>query len=288
MTPERYEQIAKAVESKAALPGRPPDLIIFNDCAPAKLPPSGRLVLVNSWSGDLPVTVSGQLESPQLFLTPRPHPMTQHINLQGSHLTKASRLTLREPCRVLAATADGDPLILHIEQQDRQMVCLAFDVLDSDLPFRNAFPLLLRNIVAFMHEEAPTWLKPEFRIGEPVQPSRPLPAGGEPSRVTLATLRDGKMQDVPLTIQDRRFSFIDTGRPGALKLGVNEDWSFAAINLADAGESHIEPRASADDPTQKLQLSRRLLGSMPWVGLTLLALIVIALEWMTYHHRWTE
>ena len=45
---------------------------------------------------------------------------------EGAHLAKASRITLHDPARVLALTAEGDPLIVLFEHPDRQCLVLAF------------------------------------------------------------------------------------------------------------------------------------------------------------------
>lgn len=289
MTPERYEQAAAAVRS--ATPDQPapikaPDLIVFNACTPKALPPSGRFVFVGSMPSELPAASVGTLDTPQIFLAPRPHPLTQHITLQGARLAKAQKLTLREPARVLAHSADGDPLVILFEQPDRQSLVFAFDVLESDLPFRNAFPLLLRNAVAFMHEDAPSWLQPRYPIGGRVEPLRPLPP--DLKSVTLNVQRDAKPDTVELPITDARFAFTDTGRAAALRLMIAGEPVSSAITLTDPRESRIDPAPAADDPAAKLMLSRKLLGTMPWVMLAALAAAIIALEWMTYHFRWTE
>ena len=42
------------------------------------------------------VTASAPLDAPQLFIAPRPHPLTQYINLQGVRVAHAKRITLNE------------------------------------------------------------------------------------------------------------------------------------------------------------------------------------------------
>jgi hypothetical protein len=289
MTLERYEEMSPVLASPAAVASSPiklPDLVIFNNCAPKSLPPAGRFVLINGWPQDIPAAVTGTLEMPRLFLASRPHPMMQHVTLQGARLAKASRVTLREPVRVLAHSAEGDPLMLLVEQPNRQTLCLAFDVLDSDLPFRNAFPLLLRNAVAYFQDESPSWIRPEFHVGELIEPVRALPSGL--TSVTLGIQRDGKNEDRTLAVERGRFVVADTGRPGSLRVKIGEEWSYAAISLADGDESRIEPLLSAEDPAKKLVLSGRLVGALPWIALAGVAALVVALEWLTYHLRWTE
>jgi hypothetical protein len=140
-----------------------------------------------------------------------------------------------------------------------------------------------------MHEEAPAsggWLKPGYRIGEVARPLKPLPE--TLTTATVGVLRVGEIDERSLPVSDGSFAFVDTGEAGAIRFGIGEDWSYAAINLADSAESRIAPVTAAADAAATLHLSRRFLGSMPWIGLTVLALLVVSLEWLTYHFRWTE
>jgi hypothetical protein len=210
----------------------------------------------------------------------------QHITLQGAGLAKAHKVTLKGPARVLAQSGEGSPLIFLVEQPERQALCVAFDVLESELPFRNAFPLLLRNAVSYMHEEAPSWLRAGYALGETVKPLRTVPAGVK--EVDLAVQRDGKREDVRAPVVSGSFAFAETGRAGALRLMVGDEASFAAMNIGSADESRIGPVAKGEDPHEKLGLSKRWLGGMPWTLLACVAALGVVFEWLTYHLRWTE
>jgi von Willebrand factor type A domain/Aerotolerance regulator N-terminal len=293
MSLDQYEALAAATAGASGqAPITPPDLVIFNNCSPPSLPAARHVIYLNAWPEQLQAPAAGSLEAPQLFLAPRPHALTDHVTLQGARLTKARKVTLAESggARVLAQTAAGDPLIVLFEHPDRQSLCFAFDILDSDLPFRNAFPLMLRNAVAFMHEDAPPYLPPEVRIGETVRPARPLPLGATTAQ--LAVLRDGATREAPTPVSDRSFTFTDTASAGAIRLIAGEETSFAAISLADGAESRIAPIVLPpdQDPAVRLSLSRGLLafGGVPWVTLVLLVTALVVLEWLTFHFRWTE
>jgi hypothetical protein len=289
LSPAAFDELVPALASPAlrsSLPTPPPDLVILNNCAPKSLPPSGRFLLVNAWPEGLPVTRGDELKSPQLFLAAKPHPLMQHITLQGARLLRAQKLTLSSPARVLAHTADADPLVVLLEEPGRQIVALAFDVLESDLPFRNAFPLLLRNTVAYFQEEAPTRLRPEYSVGAPIELTRALPP--EVASVELGVLQGGKTRTQTVPAANAGAALADTSRPAAIRLKVGDEWSYAAINLADAGESRIAPVAAAADPARTLMLSGRLLGGLPWIALATVATVLVAFEWLTYHFRWTE
>lgn len=291
LAPEQYEHAVAAASRTTDAGGPPqlraPDLVIFNNCAPPALPASGRFVFLNAWPKEIPAAASGRLELPQLFLSSRAHPLTQHISVQGVRLAAAQRITLPPGLTVLAHTADGDPLMFLAEDPGRRSLCLAFSVLESDMPFRNAFPLLLRNAVAHLHAEAPSWLRPEYRIGEPVRPARPIP--GLVTSVELTVLHaDADSGPRTLQVEDGSFRYTGADRPGALRLSVGDERALASVSIGDPAESLIAPIASAEDPATVLVLSGRLLGTMPWLGLAMAASLLVALEWLTFHFRWTE
>jgi hypothetical protein len=281
---DQFEGALAAAEKSDSL--RSPDLVIFNNAAPKKLPPRGDFVFINAWPDDLSAKVEGDLEAPQLFIAPKAHPLTQYLNLQGVRLAKAKRVNLQDRATVLAHSADGDPLVFLHEQPDRRSLCMAFDVLESDLPFRNAFPLLLRNAVAHLHSEKESWIKPEYRIGETVEPLRAIPTSAKP--IELATARQGKIEPLQIELNDGRFRWDGTISSMPLRCTIGEEVAFAAVNLADANESRIAPAERSADVAEQLVLSGRLFGAMPWIGFAAIALGLIALEWLTYHFRWTE
>jgi|GEM_PF-3028410 len=262
-----------------------PDLVIFNGWTPEKLPSQGRFVVINNCPAELGTTTS-ELPEPSLHLVPRAHPLTQHITLQGAKVAKAQKITLKQPARVLANSADGDPLLFLVDQPSRQVLCLAFDVVSSDLPFRNAFPLLLRNTVSSMHEDAPSWLRESYAIGDTVRPLRALPANT--TTIPAKLLHAAKQEDLSLPVTTSSFAFTNTAAPGALRVEVGGESSFAAINIGDEHESRIAVAPATEDPSEKLGLTRGLLGALPWTMLACVAAVGVVFEWLSYHLRWTE
>src|SRR5690606_11046830 len=97
------------------------------------------------------------------------------LEFAGAAIGSAPRLEARQGATALVTSADGDPLILHAREPGRESLIIAFDVLETDLPFRNSFPLLLRNAVIGLVSEQTSWTPAQIRIGEAVRPLRPLP-----------------------------------------------------------------------------------------------------------------
>ena len=262
------------------------DLIIFNNCKPQTLPDAGAFVFVNTWPADVPAKVLGPLTHADLLLARRDHPLVQYISLGAVRLARAREVDLLERGTVLARTTAGAPLIFLCQQPNRRMLCLAFDVLESDLPFRNAFPMLLRNALVHLVSEQTAWVHRQYRIGDVIEPVRPLPEGVTEINVSRPQGDDIAGQSVP--VRGGSFLFGQTGEPGPLRFTIGDDVAYAAVNLADAGESRITPVVAPQDPTERLALTERLFGTVPWLALAVAAMLLVGIEWLTYHYRWTE
>src|SRR5262249_30342586 len=135
----------------------------------------------------IPAKIVGDIEHPELSVVQREHPLCRYVSAAAASLARARRVELPERATVLAQAADGAPLIFLCEQPDRTSLCIAFDVMESDLPFRNAFPLLLRNAVGYLASQQAAWVRDQYQIGDIVEPLRPLPAGVQ--QIGVARLR---------------------------------------------------------------------------------------------------
>jgi hypothetical protein len=270
---------------------RPPDrrdfdLVIFNNCRPKTLPNAGRFVFVNEWPEDVPARTVGQLTQPELLLAQRDHPLVRHLSIGAVRLTRAREVDLTRRATVLARTTEGAPLIFLCEQPDRQMLCLAFDVLESDLPFRNAFPMLLRNAVVHMVLEQDAWVRAQYRIGETIEPLRPLPETVQ--RVAADRPRAATAAAQPVPVRNGSFLFPDTDTAGPLRFSIGDEVAYTAVNLSDVQESRNAPVAAPRDPAERLALTDRLFGTVPWLALAIAATLFVCIEWLTFNYRWTE
>lgn len=263
-----------------------PDLTIFNNCVPQRLPEKGTFVFVNEWPADVPVRVIGKLEQPEVRVAAPAHPLTRYVNFGGARLASAKRVDLLDRATVLAYSADEAPLIFMHQSPTRQILTLAFDVLDSDLPFRNAFPMLLRNVVPHLVARQSEWLNSQYQAGDIIRPIRLLPA----STTEIAVVRLGQEDagEQVIAVRDGSFGLANTQAHGPLRFEIGDEMAYTAVNLADNDESNIRPMPAKVEPTEQLQLSGRLLGMVPWFVLALAATALVVLEWLTYNYRWTE
>ena len=159
-------------------------------------------------------------------------------------------------------------------------------MLESDLPFRNAFPMLLRNAVVHLVLDRDAWIRSQYRIGDAIEPLRPLPE--DLQRITVARPRAQNVAEQPVTVRGGSFLFTDTGAAGPLRFTIGNEIAYAAINLTDVQESRNVPILATQNPAERLALTDRLFGTVPWLALAIAATLLVCIEWLTFHYRWTE
>jgi VWA domain-containing protein/aerotolerance regulator-like protein len=262
------------------------DIVIFNNCKPAALLGKGSFIFINQYPSEFVSHAAGTIERPLLTISQRDHPITRYLELGAVTVARAARLELRERATILAQSAEGNPLIFLLQEPDRTSLCIAFDVMDTDMPFRIAFPLLLRNAIAFLSSQGAAWVLDQYRIGEVIESLRPLPDGV--AGITAAHLTQAKVAEQTVPVIDGRFLFDETRRAGPIRFEIGEATAYTAVNLADESETRIAPTKASQSPEERLALSQRFMGLAPWLALALAATTLIGLEWLTYHFRWTE
>ena len=280
LTPEQYTQLGTLRDEA--------DLTIFNNAPPENGTPVGPALFVNRWPEDLPAQRVGDAAATRMEVAWADHPLMRHLNFRAATLALARSIELldNKSTAVLARSADGAPLIFLDQTPEHRALCLAFNVLDSDLPFRNSFPILLRNAVTYFVSEQTPWVLSHYRIGESIESLRPIP--DDVTEVMLSGLQSEGMTADVISVRQGRFRFDATHRPGPLRFLVGEEYAYTAVNLTDAHESRIAPVPPVEPVQSRLMLSDQLAGTIPWLALACAGMVLIAVEWLTYHFRWTE
>jgi len=258
-------------------------LIIFDAYVPvAASLPSGNLLYIAPPRSTQYFTVTGTVEQP----VPRPvdpeDPLLSHVNLAEVGILDAAHISLPDwarPVIVGYAGSEAVPLLLSGERDGRRIAVLAYDLRRTDMPLQVAFPLLLANLTA--------WLAPGSVGGLPTQVapgagvSLSVPPGIEEVGVTRP---DGT--GVSLVPGTGQLVFADTAKLGVYEIawGQAERARFA-VNFFSPQESQVQPAqvlpglASGGDPRDESpQAARR----EWWRPLALVALALLAVEWLLY------
>ena len=181
--------------------------------------------------------------------------------------------------------ADGTPLLLAGEIDGRQVAIFTFDVHRSDLALQIAWPVLMANLLDWFAPQSLLDARAGLVVGEALQLQPP--PGAEALRVRTP---DGALRELELA--RRPLLFTGTQQPGIYTLEVLEGGAVTrsqsfAVNLFDPAESDILPREMlVFGPADVAPGGSEEQGQLEfWPLLALLALLILALEWVVYQRR---
>lgn len=252
------------------------DLYVYDGALPSSLPNAPLLVL-NPPAGSF--GAGGEL-TPGEFLPPRGgEPLLEFVSLADVAIAKTRALTVPAWGHAVLEAA-ATPLIYAGERNGQRVVVIGFDLHQSNLPLRPAFPILMQNIVG--------WLLPgreaDVRALAPGEPLTLRPAPQVES-VTVTTPSGASISVAP---PDPPRPFTATDEPGLYvvreRVGGKESRSFFVVNppplesaLAGADSLPVTVTTAATDgglPTGRREL---------WPALAWLALLILAAEWWVYN-----
>jgi hypothetical protein len=156
------------------------------------------------------------------------------------------------------------------------MAALAFDVLESDLPLRIAFPLLMSNTLRWLAGERPDSAS-SVSAGETVTLAEnerisPEPLIAPPTKPAAA-------------ISTRVFQ---PQRNGYYAIMAGDSTRWLAVNTFSAVESDLRGSGGDAVASAPIHAPESFAGLPPWQWLSLAALVLFTTEWWLFHRRKTE
>jgi von Willebrand factor type A domain/Aerotolerance regulator N-terminal len=262
------------------------DTIIFDGATPAQ-PPRTHAFYIDPRGPGAPVKIEGEMKQPGFDKLDRKHPTIRFIALDDVNIARGRKLVPEQGDKVVGAAAEG-PLFVAGQRGGFKFAALGFDLRESDLPLRIAWPLMLLDTINWFTEEDAQYLS-SFRTGDVWR----VPIATSASQATLKR-PDGESELVP--VHEGRAVYLGQ-RAGFYELTAAQvdpaappfTTSFAA-NLLDEDESKI-------GPVDKIEVDGKPAGELGtfhvgvrreiWIYLLLIAVMITALEWATYHRRVT-
>jgi hypothetical protein len=265
---------------------RDADITICLGVVPDGLPPRGNLILMDTpVPAFLPATEIARDEKPSVWDWDREHVLNRYLNYRDLPIPPARILRLSAG-EALVSSLDG-PLVSAFDLADRRVVHIGFDMTAELFPFRLAFPMLLRNAIAWFESEEDVLFEPTYAPGATITPLRRI---ADPAP-TVTFLRGDAPVEVALEPREGRFYFADTDEPGAYVFRIDERNHPAAVNVFDPRESAIAPTELHQDAAGNVSAGtahRSLFNRDLWALLAALGLALWTLEWVTFHRRLTE
>lgn len=255
------------------------DVIVLDRVPLAAAPTRGGYLLFDALGPDGPAQATGTLCTPAITRWDSTHPVLAHVNLGDLQISQARGMQPAEQARSIAE-AGSVPVMVVQDTPGLRMVACGLDLLDTDLPLRVAFPLLLRNAVDWLSAVSGADRVMSVRPGAPL---RALVKNDE-AVVELALPDRRRVQLTPL---NGEAVFPDTNRVGVYEMRTGELMRRWAVDMRDPEESNLLPRGKLEVGGRPITGHEQLpLGMKPvWPWLALLALAVLLVEWHLYHRR---
>ena len=281
------------------------DVIVFDQVTPAEMPRANALYLDPRGPGS-PVKVEKEIVQPGFDKIERKHPIVRFTALDQVNIARGHKLKPEAGDKVIGASYDGAILVAGT-RAGYKFVALGFDVRESDLPLRVAWPVLLLNTINWFTDEDASYLS-SFRTGDVWR----IPVGAQGHEATM-TLPGGAKEQVP--VHEGRAVYLGQ-RSGFYELavavagGAPKDPKDAPAraptgdqSLTQAGgtvrfaANLLDDTESAIAPAEKLTVDGKDAGTVEgfhvgvrreiWILLLLAAVLMTAIEWATYHRRIT-
>ena len=325
MTPAEYENASKTAE-----------VVIFDRFSPTTLG-DGNYMFIYPPKTDNPTddsatnpvltwNIGESLETPIITDWERTHPILQHVHLENVLIGKAYEVTPPSTAQILARSFESPVLFIDVTP-NRKIVFSAINILESDLPLRIAFPVVIANTLQWFQQDQ-GMQEYHLHTGEVLRykiESEPIPdtetnvenddTSESTQKTVLITGPEEKTWDV--AVENDEMLFDQTQQAGFYKLSLsnepapdnqekpaadNQDELAAdneetdepvqswAVNLASETESHI----GITDGIEDLLADSEVIGGgsffryPPWIYLVFLAVILTVVEWFLYQRRRIE
>ena len=245
---------------------------VFDEFAPPA-PPSKPSLIVGMPGGTQNVSwlppPTGIVERPAFTASAENHPVMKYLSLHDVSISRATEVDASRA--TVLASSGGTPLIAASPATSigPRWILLTFSLRASDFPMHESFPLFIDNALAWFGRERLALRRSTGIVEVPVSNAQIAGPGGAtvPSRSYL----------------DRTvFEARDPGLYVAIKDGQRQ---YIAVNFMSRQYSNINHPAL--NWATEFHSSGRIMKHEAWFYLLLLAVVLLGLEWFTYHRRIT-
>jgi hypothetical protein len=256
------------------------DAVIFDRFAPEAVPSAPALYLGLQPGDAAPLEVRGAIERPTFDRVEAKHPLLRFTALRDVNVARAALAKPGPGDRVVAGDPRG-PLIVAGEREGRRFVALTFDVRESDLPLRVAWPLLVLNVVDW-------FTGGDSAVASSTSVGRST-AIELPENVARARLHGPDGGEREIAVMEGKLTFTPQ-RAGFYRVVFDGGERIVAANLSERTRRDLAPQPElvvGEAVAARPAVREPGLQRAPWVLLAAFALLIVCVEWITYHRRWT-
>ena len=259
-------------------------IVIFDRFNPPTLGDGNYVIIYPPKNSDAPASwkIGAPLETPIITDWERTHPILRHVHLENVQIGEAYHVTPPATAEVLARSFE-DPVLFVEVTPNRKIVFAAIDILQSDLPLRIAFPVIIANTIQWFQGSSGI---EEYHLhtGEVLTWKAHGDGTDLPMTVTITGPGDRTWKTA---VERGEILFDRTEIAGFYTLKIGDNEKMWAVNLADESESHIGVDTAVEGLlAEHVTLSgSSLLRYPPWVYLVFLAAVLSVVEWFLYQRR---
>jgi hypothetical protein len=252
-------------------------LLIFNGVQPPPLQ-RGNYWLINTVPQDDRLLTQGRVAQPQVIDWKREHPLLRFVDLAELRIEEALVLKPQAGAQSLV-DGDGYSLMSLIEQPSLRIVTLGFDLMQSDLPLRVAFPVLLHNLLQWVSPDADGLASGMVRAGTPYPIFFDAP-------VEQVAVRDPRGKEQVYEVQGNPWIFSGAQQVGVYILRFGETRRYLTVSLLDESESDIDPADALPSLTPAADMrefqAAGIVETPLWPYLLLGAVAIVFAEWYVW------
>ncbi|MCS6862924.1 MAG: hypothetical protein NZT92_21680, partial [Abditibacteriales bacterium] len=255
------------------------DVVLFDNFVPSALP-SANYMLINAAGPGTPVQRIGTFDRPGVVDWDKKHPVTRYLNLTDLRIARCLAVQVADWGKSIADSDNPQaPLIVVGEKGNRRVVYLGFDIKESDLWLRVAFPIFISNAVRWLASGAKTQQESVLTRAGDVVPLHP------PLTVESVTVTDPLGRARTVTGKRRPLLFDGTDTIGVYQVKAKNYQQKFAVSLLNKRESDILPHTTIalGSAGETATAGSTRAPKEIWRWLIVLALIVLGLEWWVYH-----
>lgn len=257
----------------------------------------GNAIFINPEKSYAP-WASVDVKNPLIERVNSKHPVSRWLSLRNLNLTSASVFKNVSNDDLVLRAIEG-PLIAAKKTQNQRFVAIGFSLVQSDLIFRAALPILFINAIDWLMDENTT---PER--GYPTGSAWHIRVPDAFSAVSIAAPHGNTIDGLP--VYEHSVSFYgDTAGFYKLTDATSTQTIEIAANFNLPQESNLNqkqtelsayvpfPEEDTDANQNDDYVVASLLNHLPsslqyiWILALIGAFVILAVEWLTYHKRWT-
>ena len=251
------------------------DIAIFDRIEPP-LDFSGKALLIGTVDWSSLSDISRIVENPEVTGWTHGHPIIEGVDLASVSVYRSLGIPRDDPAITSIVHSEEISLVYTIVDDTKSLIGISFDVEESDLPLRAAFPILIGNILS--------WLSPGGRQDRQAVTGGTYPVAAPDADEVLVSRPDGSTESFRTTNGLALITGLDsvgfyTVRRGGERGGRTEEF---AVNLLDPAESDLAPRFTPWESEPDTEDEERR-GYRPlWRLLAFAALLLLLAEWAAW------